>query len=226
MSSVPIFGPKCLRAGTHRLRRHGCCGAIPLIFRHGDAWHAACKLKSVTASQTISPIDWAVRAEAPAAAIYSFVPAGGAVGARSESRRAIRQLAEAIGAYLADVGDDRAVLLADFSGPQIYSRSAIICKDLADADPAEASEAIEVSEAVFLVSTTDPAAIEDACAHAAWLRCVMRSLERDDACGLLLVPTPDGIPEAEAEQRIGLPMCGAFSSAEHTAQLARRIAQD
>jgi len=167
-----------------------------------------------------------VRAEAPAAAIYSFVPAGGAEGARSESRRAVRQLLEAIGAHLADAGDDRAVLLADFPNSQDNSRSTILCKDLSEADPAEATEAIKDSEAVFLVSATDPASVEDACAHAAWLRYVMRSLQRENDCGLLLVPTPDGIPEVEAEHRIGLPMCGVFRSAEHTAQLARWIAQD
>jgi hypothetical protein len=197
-----------------------------LILHRCDGWHAACNSKRVIGSQTISPIDWAVRAEAPAAAIYSFVPAGGAEGARSESRRAVRQLTEAIGAYLADAGDGRTVLLADFSGPQCDPRSSILCVDLSAADPAEASEAIRVSEAVFLVSSTDPASIEDACAHAAWLRYVMRSLQRDDACGLLLLPTTGGIPEVEAERRIGLPMCGVFRGAEHTAQLARWIAQD
>jgi len=197
-----------------------------LILRSAAAWHAACKLKSVTASQTISPVDWAVRAEAPAAAIYTFVPAGGAQGARSESRRAVRQLTEAIGAYLADSGDNRTVLLADFSGFHSYPKSSIVCMDLSDADPAEAAEAIRVSEAVFLVSTTDGASIEDACAHAAWLRYVMRSLQREDACGLLLVPTPGGLLEKEAGHRIGVPMCGVFRSANHTAQLARWIAQD
>lgn len=206
--------------------RPPCSGAISLILRRSGAWHAACNPKSVTASQTVSPADWAVRAEAPSAAIYSFVPAGGAEGARSESRRAVRQLTEAIGAYLADAGDERTVLLADFSGSQSHPRSSIVCKDLWDADPAEAAAAIRVSEAVFLVSTTDPASIEDACAHAAWLRYLMRSLQRDDACGLLLVPAPGGISEVEAEHRIGLPMCGVFRSAEHTAQLARWIAQD
>ena len=177
-------------------------------------------------SQTVSPVDWAVRAEAPPAAIYSFVPAGGAESARSHSRRAVRQLTEAIGAYLADAGDDRTVLLADFFGPQSHPRPSILCLDLSAANPAEASEAIKVSEAVFLVSNTDPASIEDACAHAAWLRYVMRSLQRDDACGLLLLPTPGGIAEVEAERRIGLPMCGVFRGAEHTAQLARWIAQE
>ena len=167
-----------------------------------------------------------MRAEAPSAAIYSFVPAGGAEGARSESRRAVRQLLEAIGAHLADTSADRTVLLADFSRSQDHSRSPILCKDLSESDPAEATEAIKVSEAVFLVSATDPASVEDACAHATWLRYVMRSLKREDECGLLLVPAPGGIPEVEAEHKIGLPMCGVFRSAEHTAQLARWIAQD
>jgi hypothetical protein len=196
-----------------------------LIFRRCEAWHAACSLKRVTASQTISNVDRAVRAEAPAAAIYSFVPAGGAEGARSKSRCAVKQLSEAIGASL-DAGDDRTVLLADFSGSQARPGSSIIFKDLSDADPAQASEAIRVSEAVFVVSTTDPASVEDACAHAALLRHMMRSLKRDDACGLLLVPTPGGIPEVEAEQWIGLPMCGVLRNSDQIAQLARCIAQD
>ncbi len=161
-----------------------------LILRSSDAWHAACKLKSVTVSQTISPADWAVRAEAPAAAIYSFVPAGGAEAARSESRRAVRQLLEAIGACLADTGDDRADLLADFSGSQARPRSSIICRDLSDADPVEASEAVRVSEGVFLVSATDPASIEDACAQAAWLRYVMHSLRSTERAGCCWCPHP------------------------------------
>jgi hypothetical protein len=180
----------------------------------------------VIATQTISLEDRAVRAEAPAAAIYSFVPAGGTEGARSESRRAVRQLTEAIRAYLPEMGDNRTVLLADFSDAQNHPRSSIICQDLTDADPAEASEAIRVSEAVFVVCTNDPASIEDAGAHASWLRCVMRSLQRDDACGLLLVPRRGGVPAFEAEHRTGLPVCGVFTSADHTAQLARWIVQD
>jgi hypothetical protein len=180
----------------------------------------------VIATQTISLEDRAVRAEAPAAAIYSFVPAGGAESARNESRRAVRQLTEAIRAYLAEAGDDRTVLLADFSGSENHPRSSIVCQDLSGADPAEAAEAIRMSDAVFLVSTTDPASIEDACAHASWLRCVMRALHRDDACGLLLVPRRAGIASFEAEHRTGLPVCGVFKSAHHTAQLARWIAQD
>jgi hypothetical protein len=167
-----------------------------------------------------------MRAEAPAATIYSFVPAGGVENARSESRRALRKLLEAIGAYLADSGGDRAVLLADFSGSQSHPTSSILCKDLSDADPAEAAEAIRVSQAVFLVTTTDLASVKDACAHAAWLRYVLRSLQRDDACGLLLVPTPGGMPAVEVERRLGLPVCGVFRTADHIAQLARWIAQD
>ena len=203
-----------------------CIEAKPLILRLGDTWHATCTLKGVTALQSISPIDWAVRAEAPAATIYSFVPAGGAESARSESRRAVRQLLLAIGAHLADAGEDRAVLLANFPESPSRPRSSIICKDLSAVDPAQASETIRVSDAVFVVSTTDPASIKDACAHATLLRHMMRALHRDNACGLLLVPTPGGMSEIEAEQRIGLPMCGILRSTDHIARLARSIAQD
>jgi hypothetical protein len=180
----------------------------------------------VTAIETISPIDWAVRAEAPAAAIYSFVPAGGAESARNESRSAVRQLLKAIGAHLAEASDDRAVLLADFPGSQCHPKASIICKDLSAIDPAQASETIRVSDAVFVVSATDPASIKDACAHATLLRHMMRALHRHDACGLLLVPTPGGLPEIEAEQQIGLPMCGVLRSTDQIAQLACAIAQD
>jgi hypothetical protein len=167
-----------------------------------------------------------VRAEAPVAAIYSFVPAGGTESARSESRRAVRQLLKAIGAYLADGSEDRAVLLANFPDSQSRRRPPTICKDLSAVDPGQASETIRVSDAVFVVSTTDPASVKDACAHATLLRHMMRSLHRDDACGLLLVPTPGGIPEIEAEQQIGLPMCGVLRSTDDIAQLARSIVQE
>ena len=167
-----------------------------------------------------------MRAEAPAAPIYSFVPAGGSESARGESRRAVRQLLEAIGARLLEARADRSDLLADFLGSQVRPGSSIVCKDLSEAEPAEAAETIQASEGVFLVSATDPDSVSDACAQAAWLRYAMHSLKHDDACGLLLVPTPGGIPEVDAEQQIGLPLCGVLRNAEHTAQLARMIAQD
>jgi hypothetical protein len=125
-----------------------------------------------------------------------------------------------------DAGDDRAVLLDFLSTAQGNPKASTIFKDLSDAGPGQAYEAIRFSEAVFVVSTTDPASVEEACAHAALVRHILRSLRRDDACGLLLVPTPGGIPEVEAEQWIGLPMCGVLRSPDHIAQLARCIAQD
>ncbi len=201
-------------------------GAKPLILHHSDAWHAACNLEGVIASQSISPVDWAVRAEAPAAAVYSFVPAGGADGARSVSRQAVGKLSEAVRDFLADAGDHRTVRLANFLSAEKDPMPSITCMDLADAGPAEAREAIRVSEAIFVVSATDRVSIEDACAQAAWLQYVLRSLQREEPCGLLLVPAPGGITTAEAEQRTGLPVCGVFRSTDHTAQLARCLAQD
>lgn len=129
-------------------------------------------------------------------------------------------------AYLAAEGDGRAVLLADFSGDQMWPESSIACLDLADANPAHARDAIGVSEAVFVVSATDPASIEDARTHAAWLHYVLRSLRRDEACGLLLVPVSGGVTAAEAEESVGLPVCGVLRTPSHIAQLARWIAQE
>jgi len=167
-----------------------------------------------------------VRAEAPAAAIYSFVPAGGAAGARNHSRNAVMQLAEAMRAHLAAEGDGRAVLLADFSSAQMAGASCITCLDLTDANPVQARESIGVSEAVFVVSASDPASIEDARAHAAWLRYILRSFRREEACGLLLVPAAQGLTADEAEVSVGLPVCGVFKTQNHIAQLARWIIQE
>jgi hypothetical protein len=128
--------------------------------------------------------------------------------------------------YLADANDDRTVGLADFSDLPSHPRSSITFVDLTDADPEAASAAIGGSEAVFLVSTTHPDSIDEACIQAAWLQYVQSSFQREEGCGLLLVQTSDGIPLAEAERRVGIPLCGVFRSAAHTAQLARWIAQD
>ena len=198
----------------------------PLDSPRCRAWHATCTQEYVTASETISLVDWAARAETPPAAIYSFVPAGVSEAARSEARQAVRSLLKAIGAHLADVRDDGADVLANFPGSLCDTKSPIICKDLSAADLAQAAETIRASDAVFVVSTTDPASVNDAHAHATLLRHMMRALHREPACGLLLVPTPGGIPEIEAEQRIGLPMCGVLRSTDHIAQLARSIVLD
>jgi hypothetical protein len=128
--------------------------------------------------------------------------------------------------HLAAEGDNRAVLLADFSGAQMAGESFITCLDLTDANPAQAREAIGVSEAVFVVSASDRASIEDARAHAGWLQYILRCFRRDEACGLLLVPVSHGLTAAEAEARVGLPVCGVFRTQNHIAQLARWIIQE
>ena len=129
-------------------------------------------------------------------------------------------------AELAAEGDGRTVLLADFLDSQTAQLSSITCVNLEDADPAQARAAIGVSEAVFVVSATDTASIEDARAQAAWLQYVLRSLRREEACGLLLVPVSGGVTAAEAEESVGLPVCGVLRTASHIAQLARWIAQE
>jgi len=182
--------------------------------------------EGVSTLQSIFPVDQAVRAEAPPAAIYSFVPAGGAAGDRNQSLEAVRQLSEAMGDYLAAEGDVRSVLLAGFSGTSMVSRSWITCLDLSGANPREAREALGISEAVFVVSATDPASIEDARAQAAWMLPALRSHRKENACGLLLVPVSGGVTSDTAEKRTGLPVCGVLRTPQHIAELARRIVED
>ena len=177
------------------------------------------------ALQPISPVDRPVRAAAPAATIYSFMPAGGTDRARRESRWIIRQLTDAIEAGLAAEADGRTVLLADFSGTPMNSTSSITCVDLTDANPGQAREAIRASDAVFVVSTSDPASIEEASAQGAKLQSVLSSLLRVETCGLLLVPAAQGVSPSQAEERTGLPVCGMLESPNHIDQLARWITQ-
>jgi len=125
-----------------------------------------------------------------------------------------------MGAILTAEGDGRAVLLADFSGAEMASGSFVTCLDLADANAHEAHEALATSEAAFVVSTSDAASLEDARAHAAWMR------EQDVACGLLLLPVSGGLTSAEAERRSGLPVCGVLKTAKQIAAVAGRLVRD
>ena len=171
----------------------------------------------MSALQSIFPIDHAARVEAPTVAIYSFVPAGGSVRRRNHCRKAVRKLSEAMGVILTAEGDGRAVLVADFSGAEMASESFVTCVDLADANAYEARKALGMSEAAFVVSTSDAASLEDARAQGFWI---------DVACGLLLVPVLGGLNSAEAEQLTGLPVCGVLKTPSQIAKVARAIVQD
>ena len=183
-------------------------------------------VRGVSALQSIFPIDHAAGVEAPTVAIFSFVPAGGSVRRRNHCRKVIRKLSEAMGVCLTTEGDSRAVLLADFSGTKMASESFVTCLDLADASAHEAREALGMSEAAFVVATSDAASIEDARAQAAWMLPTLRGRGQGVACGLLLVPVLGGLPPAKAEKRIGLPLCGVLKTANQVTRVARRIALD
>jgi hypothetical protein len=131
-----------------------------------------------------------------------------------------------MGVCLTAEGDGRAVLLADFSGTGMASEAFVTCLDLADASEQEAREALRMSEAAFVVATSDAASIEDACAQTAWMLPTLRAQGQGAACGLLLVPVLGGLPPAEAEKRIGLPLCGVLKTANQVARVARRMALD
>jgi hypothetical protein len=158
--------------------------------------------------------------EAPAVAIFSFVPAGGSVRHHNHCRKAVRKLSEVMGVCLTAEGDGRAVLLADFSGVEMASDAFVTCLDLADANAQEAHEALGLSEAAFVVSTNDAVSLEDA-------RCQSARVARESVpCGLLLVPVLGGLPAIEAEQRSGLRLCGILETPRQIARVARRLIQD
>jgi hypothetical protein len=131
-----------------------------------------------------------------------------------------------MGVCLRAEGDGRAVLLADFSGTRMASETFVTCLDLADANPHEARQALGMSEAVFVVSTSDAASLEDARTQAAWILPTLRGQGQDAACGLLLVPVLGGLASAEAEQGTGLPVCGVLKAPRQIVQVARRMLQD
>ncbi len=169
---------------------------------------------------SIFPRDHAARVEAPTAAIYSFVPAGGSVRHRNHCRKAVRKLSEAMGVCLTAEGDGRAVLLADFSGTLMASEAFVTCLDLADANAPEAREALRMSEAAFVVATSDTASLEDARSQG------VRVAREKVPCGLLLVPVAGGLTAAEAEQQSGLPLCGVLKTPRQIARVARGLIQD
>ena len=84
----------------------------------------------------------------------------------------------------------------------------------------EAREALRMSEAAFVVSTSDAASLEEARAQSV-------RVEREKVpCGLLLVPVLGGLTTAEAEKRTGLPVCGVLRTASQIAKVAHRMVQD
>lgn len=106
------------------------------------------------------------------------------------------------------------------------SEAFVTCLDLADASAHQAREALRMSEAAFVVATSDATSIEDARAQAAWILPTLRAQGQGVACGLLLVPVLGGLAPAEAEKRIGLPLCGVLKTANQLARIARTMALD
>jgi hypothetical protein len=190
--------------------------------------------------QTVSEmIPAAMLAAAPLGPIYSFLPAGGGlpvggdVPAGSAQRpvdqrvaELTRRLVKSLQAFLENDGDPRTVLLADFardSGACLTAqRSTIICADLSQANPGAEWLAVSLSEAIFVVSSTDPASLKDARDKAERLR----AIKRDDCCGLLLFLAPGGVTTQEAEEITGLPVCGLLRQDSDMERLARWLGQD
>ena len=160
--------------------------------------------------------------EAPLGPVYSFVPAGGAHDAGGLPRK----LTEALRAYLSSECDGRTVLLANFQKdpakrihPQPFT---ITFVDLSKANPGQEWLAVNMSEAVFVVTSTDPVSMDDAREKAAWLR----AIKSEECCGLILLPAAGGASAREAEDITGLPVCAVIRRDDQIAQLACWIAQE
>ena len=180
----------------------------------------------MTQLQSVSKMDQAaVWAEAPLASVYSFVPAGGALHDRRVTSLT-RRLVEAIRAHLETEGDPRSVRLADFEkepGACVTAEpSTIVCADLSQADTGAERLTVGLSEAVFVVSSTDAASLYDAREKAARLR----AIKRDDCYGLLLLPSPGGVTLTQAEDITGLPVCALLRQDSDVALLARWLVQE
>jgi len=176
---------------------------------------------------TVSQMDpMAMLAEAPLGPVYSFVPAGGVRAGDQRVGEMTRRLVDSLKAYMAADGDSRSVLLADFhagSGAHVKARPfSITCADLSLANPGQEWLAVNQSEAVFIVTSTDPVSMEEAREKAAWLR----AIKPDDACGLLLLGTSAGASPSEAEDITGLPVCAVLRNDRDLDQLARWFAQE
>src|SRR5258708_7104767 len=140
--------------------------------------------------------------EAPLGPVYSFVPAGGAHDAGGLPKK----LTEALRAHLSSEDDGRTVLLANFQKdpakrihPQPFT---ITFVDLSKANPGQEWLAVNMSEAVFVVTATHPLSLDDAAEKAAWVPAI-KSRERR---GLPFLPPPRGATGPKAPRLTAPPV--------------------
>jgi hypothetical protein len=96
----------------------------------------------------------------------------------------------------------------------------ITCADLSEAKEFSALEVLRSSDAIFLVTNSDPSSIELAKYRAAWLR----SLDLAENSAILLNRVPAGIGAAEAEDRTELPVCSVMDDNDQLGNLAGWLA--
>lgn len=97
----------------------------------------------------------------------------------------------------------------------------ILCVDLSGATPAQASEVVRASEAIFFVTGSSDAALQ---AVREKLE-IWHSLEPEDRSALLLFHQPGGLAAPEAEDVTGLPMCSFVDTTPQIVQLAAWLSQ-
>lgn len=97
----------------------------------------------------------------------------------------------------------------------------ILCVDLSGATPAQASEVVRASEAIFFVTGSSSAALEAVREKLqAW-----HSLQPEERSALLLFHQPGGLSAPEAEDLTGLPLCSLVDTTPQIVQLAAWLGQ-
>jgi Flp pilus assembly CpaE family ATPase len=96
----------------------------------------------------------------------------------------------------------------------------IIAVDVSEANAAQSSHVLRVSEAIFLVSGSARASLENVRERMQ----ALHSIHAEERCALLLYREPDGVSAVEAEQMTGLPLCSFVDEETQVAQLGRWLA--
>ncbi len=97
----------------------------------------------------------------------------------------------------------------------------LTCADLSEAKESSALEVLRSSDSIFLIVNSDTQSIEQARYRAAWLR----SMDLEERAAVLLNRVDGGgVDGAEAEDRVGLPVCATLGRSQDLRRLAEWLA--
>jgi len=134
-----------------------------------------------------------------------------------------------LGGFLRSQGDLFDTLAAREAHPanirrlldHVRGRYHVTCADLSEARESSALEVLRHSDSIFLIAGADRPSLDLARYRAVWLR----SMGLEDRSALLLHRVAGGVSGAEAEDRIGLPVCAAVDDRKGLRRLAKWLAR-